>query len=96
MTAVKTINREPLGIRKLDVQARRRAYRKASREEAAKTVKFWFSSEAYRPMPLTEENVLRLAEVMLERGWEAGVVDGAAATRERVAESLANGRLVKT
>lgn len=85
----------PLGIRKLDVQALRRAARKNNKEEAERTVAFWFDPPYGNPKPLTRENVTRLAEVMLERGWEAGVKDGAKATRDRVAESLANGKLIK-
>jgi hypothetical protein len=47
-------------------------------------------------MPMTRENLIRLIEVALDDGWERGVTVGAKATRDRVKESLDNGRLVKT
>jgi hypothetical protein len=85
----------PLGIRKLDVQALRRAARKDNRAEAERTVGFWFDPPFGDPMPLNRQNVTRMAEVMLERGWERGVKDGAKATRDRVAEALERGTLIK-
>lgn len=93
-----TINREPLGIRKLDVQAVRRERRREHKVEAERTFEFWFGEKTWRrePMPMTRENIIRFGETLLENGWTEGVHDGAKATRERVAESLANGRLVKT
>jgi hypothetical protein len=86
----KQIQREPLGIRKLDVQKPRREMEKELSELVAWSAKWWF--EHSEP---TQENVQRFAEAMYARGWEHGVRVGAAATRDRVAESLENGRLVK-
>lgn len=91
---MREIKREPLGIRKLDVQALRRQARRDHKVKAQRTYDHWFASRDQ--MPLTEENLVRFAEVMLSVGWEKGVTDGAKATRDRVAESLKNGRLKKT
>lgn len=81
------IKREPLGIRKLDVQEARRAMHHDSYDEVAKTAEFW---------GISDPEVLRFARAMYSTAWEKGVTVGAQRTRDRVAESLDNGRLVKT
>lgn len=90
------IQREPLGIRKLDVQQARREYRREAKRIAESRVRFWFEDTRLGKLDLTIENVQRLAECLLEEGWEDGVRVGAERTRDRVAESLKSGRLVKT
>ena len=93
---MRTINCNPLGIRKLDVQQRRRVANREHRDAAAVHFDNWFAHGWRRePLPLDRENVIRFAEAMLHYGYERGIHEGALATRERVAEALQRGTLVK-
>jgi hypothetical protein len=86
----------PLGIRKLDVQGLRRAMLSDCKEVAKDRFNAWFTNSRYQgAMPMTEENVTRLIEVAYSDGWERGVHEGAKATRDRVAEALERGTLLK-
>jgi hypothetical protein len=86
----------PLGIRKLDVQGLRRQLHKDMKGFAQDRFNAWFSDTRYQgAMPLTEENITRLIEVAYSDGWERGVREGAQATRDRVAEALERGTLLK-
>jgi hypothetical protein len=84
----KPIQRNPLGIRKLDVQAERRSYQRAARTEAARLLNGYLLNSH-------DEQLLRVVTTAMLHGWEDGVACGALATRERVAEALAKGTLVK-
>jgi hypothetical protein len=89
----RTIHREPLGIRKVDYQADRRAYRRSMWDRAVRMFEYWTSN---RQQGLSDKEICRLVEVAFEMGWEDGVKVGVARTKDRVKESLDNGRLVKT
>jgi len=81
-------NLNPLGIRKLDVQKQRREWeRELSPIEAERILGAHLLN--------CDQQMMRMAIHALCKGWEEGVKVGAQATRERVAESLANGKLVK-
>lgn len=75
----------PLGIRKLDVQAERRQWRREARLRAPR-----FCSGH---LLVADEQMVRLVANALMSGWEEGVRIGAQATRDRVAEALENGKL---
>jgi hypothetical protein len=79
------INREPLGIRKLDVQAERRQARRDARLDARQICESFGLG--------IDESMIRALNVALIQGWERGVAVGAARTRDRVQESINNGRL---
>lgn len=81
------IKRNPLGIRKLDVQQARREYRRQARVEAARIL-------SGHLLAADNQMVGCVADALMI-GWEAGVSHGASATRERLAEALDNGTLVK-
>jgi hypothetical protein len=82
-----TINREPLGIRKVDYQQDRRLFRRAAKAEARHILTGHLLA--------SDEQMVRCVADALMRGWEAGVITGVTATKGRVQESLETGRLVK-
>lgn len=87
-----TINRNPLGIRKLDVQAERRQARQEAKQFASRLFANW--NRSYSGGWDAEEIQRAIAAAYLA-GWQDGVHQGAKATRERVQEALDNGTLRK-
>jgi hypothetical protein len=81
-------NDNPLGIRKLDVQDARREFRRQSFQEARRILSGHLLTNQ-------DDQLVRCVADALMRGWEAGVTEGAGATRGRVAEALQRGTLVK-
>lgn len=81
-------NDEPLGIRKIDVQKERRVMERVESKEDVERV-------ARRVWHITDPETIRFAVAMYCTGWERGVTVGVTATKNRVTESLGNGKLVK-
>jgi len=88
-------NENPLGIRKLDVQFERRTVERVTANAwAERTTDYWFGQHSN----LSAEDLVqvkRLVATAYSVGWNEGVKLGATKTRDRVAEALEQGKLVK-
>lgn len=84
---MRTINRNPRGVRKMDVQEERRLVRSESKEWAKRQM-LWMNGRS-------EDDIQRAIRHAFLDGWERGVKDGRDAMLERLDEALANGTLVK-
>jgi hypothetical protein len=84
----KQIQRNPLGIRKVDYQGERRTFR---REEAPQLARRILSGH----LLAQDDQMIRCVVEALMTGWEQGAAIGAKKTRDRVAEALDKGTLFK-
>jgi hypothetical protein len=89
-----SIKRNPLGIRKLDVQQDRREMRRASAMQARQLAEDFLIDCPDDPQQ--ERAILNAIRVGIMRGFEEGIKVGALRTRNRVGEAIASGKLVKS
>jgi hypothetical protein len=88
---MRTINRNPLGVRKLDVQDKRRKSRAGAKEWAWQRLDGWIGRHG-------QPSITDIEWLLIDaynRGWEDGVRTGSQAQLSRLREALQRGTLVK-